>query len=301
MGNAFYQSGYFGDVKSQAQAIVKMSLGRAWGMSAADAMKHIYFINGRPAVMEEYTASKMKEAGWDWEPQWIGGEGPACRGVRLFLSKDGKPLMRPKRKDDGSLVWQTIDMVASVEMEQVSVSFTLEQANSIKVWEKGAQKKLSEKAGPWSDGWAQNQMYWRCIAQVRRFHCPNILSGAVTPEEAREMAPLEVVIPEATGVFAEIKKAVKAETKPAPADTKQPEPETKAPDPEAEKPKPDTKQPAPITKQTFSALSKIEAVMTTEKFNEFLQQHTFKNLSEIKFEADGAAMLMRLKDAQTKP
>lgn len=185
LASAYYESQYFGDVKSMAQAVVKIELGRSWGMSAADAMKHIYFINGRPSVMEEYMAGKMMAAGLTWRPQFIGAD-PNCKGCRLFLLKDGEPMMEPVLDAEGNPV---LDASGEPKTQQVRVEFTEADAKGIKVWEKGSQKPLLEKSGPWSDGWRKNMYYWRTIAQVRRFHMPNVLTGALMPEESRELIP----------------------------------------------------------------------------------------------------------------
>lgn len=64
--DAFLKSGVFQDVKSLAQAIVKIELGRAMGLSPAEAMANIYFVGGRPCIASEVRAARMKRAGYDW-------------------------------------------------------------------------------------------------------------------------------------------------------------------------------------------------------------------------------------------
>lgn len=64
--HAFLQSGIFQDVRDLAQAIVKVELGRAIGLSPIEAMQSINIIKGRPAIASEIRAARMKQHGYDW-------------------------------------------------------------------------------------------------------------------------------------------------------------------------------------------------------------------------------------------
>jgi hypothetical protein len=315
LAEVFAAAGYFDSngmnspPMSKEQAMAKIEIGESWDLNPANSIRFVYIIGGKPAIEEAVFASRLYDAGWSWEAQFIGGQGQGCKGVRLFAIKDGKPVMQTVR--DEATGEPKLGPDGNPMMRQAFAEFTEEQAAGIKIWQKGNQVSLLQKSGPWSDGRRSNMYFWRAVSQFRRWFAPNVIAGALTRDEAQDIGPIENLevsntetpLPsERATVFAEIEKATKAkpDPKPAPAETKQPDPEPKVVEPEPKKAEPEAKQPAPITKQTFSALSKIEAHMTTEKFNEFLQQHTFKNLSEIKFEADGMAMLMRLRELPAK-
>lgn len=72
MAKLFVQSGCFADVKGSsldqaiAQAMVKIELGRSMGFGAAESMKGIDLIQGRPAIAAELRAARMAAAGFHW-------------------------------------------------------------------------------------------------------------------------------------------------------------------------------------------------------------------------------------------
>src|ERR1044072_2875257 len=49
LATMFFQSGYFTDVKSQAQAVVKMVAGEELGLAPMTAMQGIHIIEGKPS------------------------------------------------------------------------------------------------------------------------------------------------------------------------------------------------------------------------------------------------------------
>ncbi len=64
--DAFLKSGLFADTKNLAQAIVKIKLGEAIGLSPIESMASVYVINGRPCIASDVRAARMKRAGYDW-------------------------------------------------------------------------------------------------------------------------------------------------------------------------------------------------------------------------------------------
>ena len=188
--NVFASSKAFKDSQTIDLAMTKIEVGRSWGLGPADSMRYVYFVNGKPALENEIYASKMMDAGWSWETHYMGGRGPQCQGVILFISRNGSPHMVPDRHMDGTL---KVDADGAVVMKQASVEFTLKMAQEIKVFENGKMVSLCDKSGPWSTGWRSNMMFWRSIAQMRREFCPNVLTGALTRDEAFDIADLEVV------------------------------------------------------------------------------------------------------------
>jgi hypothetical protein len=53
LGEVFAKSGMFPDVKTQAQAVVKIMAGRELGLSAFQSMASIYIVNGRLALVAQ--------------------------------------------------------------------------------------------------------------------------------------------------------------------------------------------------------------------------------------------------------
>lgn len=63
IGKAFVESGMFPDVKSAAQAVVKIQAGQEIGIAPFAAMTGIHIIQGRPTIGAGLIASKVKASG----------------------------------------------------------------------------------------------------------------------------------------------------------------------------------------------------------------------------------------------
>lgn len=61
LGEIFAKSGLFPDIKTQAQAAVKILAGRELGLSPFEAMSGIYFVNNRMALTSNIMASLIKK------------------------------------------------------------------------------------------------------------------------------------------------------------------------------------------------------------------------------------------------
>jgi hypothetical protein len=195
LARQFAICGQFDELKKQtteqaiATAMVKIQLGRAWGFNSADAMRNIYFVNGRPALEQDIVASKLQAAGIVWEPEFAfeevktdgGYPWQKCVGCTLWLK-----------------TWHSVEQRYVPMMnragEQISVSFTLGDAQNAKYWENGKEKPLAEKFNYKS--YPSDMYYWRCISRVRKYYAPGVLRGGVLKEEALEMAPVSAMQPE---------------------------------------------------------------------------------------------------------
>ena len=62
LGKVFVQSGMFKDVKTQAEAVVKILAGREIGLSPIESMNSIYIVNGRTTVMSNVISSLIKKS-----------------------------------------------------------------------------------------------------------------------------------------------------------------------------------------------------------------------------------------------
>jgi hypothetical protein len=61
--NAYAESGYWPDAKSQAQALVKIEAGRALGLPAIVAMSEVHVIQGKPTLGAGALAALVKTSG----------------------------------------------------------------------------------------------------------------------------------------------------------------------------------------------------------------------------------------------
>lgn len=191
LAKVFAVSGVFSDIKGTtetqaiATAMTKIQLGRSWGVNPADAMQFIYFTNGRPAVMNELFAAKLKDAGYDWDTAFhyekTGGK-KKCIGCTLLPKR-----WNPETRKYEPMMAKTLTDSGTYQDVQLEVSFTKEDADNAMIWEKGKQIKLSEK---WNfQSWAEDMYFWRTLGRFRRRYAPNVLSGAVPKDEAEDYTP----------------------------------------------------------------------------------------------------------------
>jgi hypothetical protein len=193
LAREFALSGQFDDLKAAtadqaiATAMVKINLGRNWGLNAADSMRYLYFANGRPAIENEIIAAKLQQAGYEWDIEWLedevdhkGRKHRKCVGCVLWIKK-------------WSASQQRYNPILDRSGKAISVSFTQFDADTAMIWEKGKQIPLSEK---WNfKSWGRDMYYWRTVGRVKKFHAPHVLRGAVSREEALEMIPMESMPP----------------------------------------------------------------------------------------------------------
>lgn len=190
LAREFALSGQFSDItgttmeQAIATAIVKIQMGAAWGFNPADSIRYIYFANGRPAIENEIVASKLQQAGFDWDIEW--------------LEETVQHKNKPWKKCVGCTLWlkrwnkqeQCYKAVTDRNGQPISVSFTEADADHAMIWEKGKQVPLSSK---WNFvSWARDMFYWRAISRVKKYHAPHVLRGAWLKEEALEIIPDDV-------------------------------------------------------------------------------------------------------------
>lgn len=193
LANLFARSGCFADIKGAsadqaiAQAFTKIALGESMGFSAAESMQGVDLISGRPAVGSHLRAARMQRAGYSWDIDWFEQDG-VCSGVRLWLYKNGQPMLQTIRNADGTVV---LNEDGTPKMQHVSVSFMKSDAERMmtKIWEWSQQERknvprtasILEK-----DNWKNTprNMYWaRCITNAQRWYAPGVLSGDVPSTE----------------------------------------------------------------------------------------------------------------------
>jgi len=154
MGNVFAQSGMFPDIKTQAQAAVKILAGRELGLSPFESMKNLYMVSGKLAIQSNAMASLIKtNPKYDYKVESLTNE--ECK--ILFIEIDGD-----KQKELG-----------------VS-EFTFKDA---------AKAQLVNKEN-WKS-YPKNMLFARALANGVRFYCPDAACGWITTEEAENIYDID--------------------------------------------------------------------------------------------------------------
>lgn len=87
-GEVLYKSGYFSDIKSAAQAVVKMVAGAEMGFGPMASLNGVYIQGGRPSFMANLVASAIKRNGYDYTIDVL--DNTECKVT--FHSRGGKLL-----------------------------------------------------------------------------------------------------------------------------------------------------------------------------------------------------------------
>ncbi len=160
LAKLFYQSGIFSDMKNKsaeegiATAFAKIQLGRGWGMNAGDAMQFLYFDkNGRPQVMSEYIAARMRRAGYAWDIVFLGAP-DKCTGVTLHPKFQGSPITEGNPPRPATVTFSEADAKAA---------------------------GLLDKDGPWKT-YRKDMYYWKAIARMKRYYATDVLAGVAVAE-----------------------------------------------------------------------------------------------------------------------
>lgn len=148
LGDVFVKSGLFPDLKSQAQAVVKILAGRELGLSPLQSITDIYMVNGKVALQAKLIASLIKKSGkYDYHIDKLDDQ--EC--VISFFQLNGK-------------------------MEKIGESiFTIKDAARA-----GIVNKESWKNYP------KNMLFSRAVSNGARLYCADVIT-AYTPEEVEDI------------------------------------------------------------------------------------------------------------------
>lgn len=148
LGKVFYESGMFPDVKSQAQAAVKIAAGAELGFAPVYSMQKVYLIKGRVAIAAEAMGALIKKSSiFNYKVQKL--DDTECTLVFSELTDERK--------------WN----------EVYTSTFTMADA------------KRADLVLPGS-GWMKYpraMLMSKALSQGARIVCPHIISGAYTPED----------------------------------------------------------------------------------------------------------------------
>lgn len=152
LGKVLQMSGYFTDVRDQAQAVTKILYGRELGFSPIIAMSGIHIIEGKPALSANLLAATIK--------------------------RSGKYNYRVKEWDDQHCVITFKEKVEGKWEDVGDSSFSIEDAKRARVKFEGAK-------GP--SGWTKfpkAMLFARALSQGERAYCPDVSACTLyVPEE----------------------------------------------------------------------------------------------------------------------
>ena len=154
LGEIFAESGMFSDVKTQAQAIVKILAGKELGLSPIESMNSLYMVNGKIAVSAKIISSLLKKSGkYDY---------------RIETLTD----------TECTIVFYQLDGSSEVEIGKSTFTF-----------KDGAKAGLVNK-----DNWKnypRNMLFARALSNGARWYCPDATSSFYSIDELEGIVPLK--------------------------------------------------------------------------------------------------------------
>ena len=153
IANHFVQSGYFKDLRSVSQAVVKILKGRELGIGPFTAVDQINMIQGKPSPNANLIAALIRKSK-DYDYEILEHTETVCR---LQILRHGKPNGPP-------------------------VEFTYENAKKA-----GLTRNSTYQAYP------KNMLFARCISNASKFGCPDVTTGLYVPEDFEDTPLLSIV------------------------------------------------------------------------------------------------------------
>jgi len=170
LGDVFFKSGMFPDIKSQAQAVVKILAGKELGLSPMEAMNSLYMVNNHIAITAKIIASKIK--------------------------KSGKYDYTVNKLDDKE---------CSISFFEIKGDTKEKLGDSVFTFQDAAKAGLVNK-----DNWKnypKNMLFARALSNGSRWYCPDATTGFYSVEELEDIGDIKkeevITIDSATG---EVKK-----------------------------------------------------------------------------------------------
>lgn len=149
---ALYNSGYFKDLQSMAQAITKAQCGRELGFPPYYSLNNFFILPGKPPSSSgQVMAALIKRSGYDYRV--VKSNNEICH-LKFFGLKG----------------------------EEIGEStFTFKEADSVVMKTQYGDKKLTTK-----DNWknyTSDMLFWRCMARGARRYCPDAIAGLYLKDE----------------------------------------------------------------------------------------------------------------------
>lgn len=151
IGDVFAKSGMFPDIKTQAQAVVKIMAGKELGLSPFQAVSGIYMVNGKLALQSNVMASLIKNSKkYDYSVEVLTNEECSIVFYQKIQGKDDTPLG--------------------------TSSFTIKDAAKAGLVNKDVWKSYTK-----------NLLFARSLSNGARWFCPDIICGWTTTEEMQDI------------------------------------------------------------------------------------------------------------------
>lgn len=153
ISQAVFKSGYFPDIKSAAQAFLRMKVGMELGLPEMASLRSVHYLEKSRdfVIMTRVLGAIAMNQGIRWKE--IEKSKTACR---LEIFKPGSNI------------------------PPVKVSFTKEDAERAKLWHKNNFLAYPEE-----------MLYWRCLSKGLRQFDPRIDMGYYTKEELEDVTPFQ--------------------------------------------------------------------------------------------------------------
>lgn len=148
LGKVLAASGYFKDVRGEAQAIVKILYGRELGIGPVTALMSVHVVEGKPAASANLVAARIRASGrYDYR---VREQSAATCRVEFFIRASAK--------------WESLGII----------EWSMEDAQRAQLLGRGNWKT-----------YPRAMLFARAITEGARVHCPEIFGGApvYTPEE----------------------------------------------------------------------------------------------------------------------
>lgn len=143
MSKVFYESGMFPDIRSAAQAIVKIQAGSELGFTPVYSLQKIYIVKGRVMVAAETMGAMVKKSG-RYDYRVVRLTDTECE---LMFTDNGKDVYLSR--------------------------FTMEDAR---------RADLVSPGSGWQK-WPRAMLMSKALSQGARIVCPHVISGTYTPED----------------------------------------------------------------------------------------------------------------------
>jgi len=151
MGTVFYEAGVFSDLRSAAQAILKIQAGKELGIGAIYSLSRLYIVEGKLGMAAETMGALIKRSG--------------KYNYRVIEHTDQKC---------------SIEFLENGKSVYIS-TFTMEDAR---------RANLVKPGGGWAK-YPRALLFSRALSQGARIVAPDAIGGAYTEEELRSIEPEE--------------------------------------------------------------------------------------------------------------
>jgi hypothetical protein len=155
LAKVFYASGIFKDIKSEAQAVVKILAGREMGLTPIQSMNNVFLLEGKAGFETKVFLSKVKKSGkYDYK-------------VKFIYSAD-------KKLESCETTFYSIRKDELIEIG--TSSFSVYDAARLGLINKSNYKN-----------YLNLMLFYRAASNGIKMFCPEILDGAVVKEEYQEV------------------------------------------------------------------------------------------------------------------